>query len=112
MKLMMHLLFKLCRAQKMLLDNCAGPSVTVKTCLHVPEDHQFVRDEKDSACFKNARPSLVGMYMKLVLNVELYIVESDEAAEKRNVFVKNVPAVTSGRKDDRWTVQLNLFMCR
>lgn len=49
----MNHMYKFCKVKEVVLDSCGGTSVTVKTCLYLPERRPFVGCEKDAACFQD-----------------------------------------------------------
>lgn len=65
--------------------------------LQLSEHRKFVDCQKDSACFQDALPSPIKVYVKQVLSPESYIVESEEVVEARNVFVKEMAVLASRR---------------
>lgn len=55
----MDLVPKFCKAVDLGLDTCTATSAAVKACFPLPEHRMFVGCRNDSACFKDALPSLV-----------------------------------------------------
>lgn len=62
MEVMMDIVSKFCKAEKLVPDSSSGTSVMAKTCLQLSEHWRFVRFKKYYVCFQDALPSLLEVY--------------------------------------------------
>lgn len=88
MKRMMNLSSKVFDVGQLVLVTCASTLATAKACLQLSQSNSSVGCEKESARFRNALPSLVAVWAKLVLGSNCILSESEEKVRQASYFQK------------------------
>lgn len=106
--MIMELVFKFCKARDLVLNTCAGTSLTPKACLLVSEHLHSAGCEKNSASFHDALSLRMEVYANQVLSADSDLTGSREAVEMSRMFVKEIAVPLSKRTADSQNVPSGL----